>query len=213
MKDAAERKSPYNAELQARVNARHAQERLAARLGNAPPTSRSSLPVRRSAMAEDVGGEPVRAIHRGFAADALRRVAHGRGEDPAVLAIAIVERALRDGTAEELLGEDRAEDIASGFGKRPVAGISLTRLQCAVIYLVGGHGGMSGWCAWSGDALARLLPPQVEASGKYVTQIISMLAARGLIERRPQVGNMPRHCRLTELGRAVYGELAGDADG
>lgn len=196
--------SVFNPEFLLRVQARREEQQISdarerAFLSAAPPIA--------------VSVEPVRTVFTGAAADALRRIADARHESPDVLARAIVERALHDGAAEELLGADRAEDVASGHGRRPVAGQSLTRLQCAVLFLVGGHGGATGWCGWSAAALAGLMPAGLEMTGKALTSILLALARHGLIERGPLVSGAPRHMRLTDLGRAVYAELSGDDHG
>lgn len=155
---------------------------------------------------------PVHAVYRGATADALHRVAAGRRETPQALAVAIVERALRDGMAEEILGDDRAERMVAGYGRRPVAdGQTLTMQQCAVLYLIGGHGGMTGWCGWSAAALARLMPDVI--NGDNVARVLTVLSQRGMIERAPLAAGMARPVRLTELGRAVWRELSGDFDG
>ncbi|MEO3386030.1 hypothetical protein [Mesorhizobium sp. CAU 1741] len=155
--------------------------------------------------------KPLHVAFRGPTADALRRVADARQESPQALAAAIVERALRNGTAEEGLGEARAEQLAGGQGRRPFGeACDLTLKQCAVIYLVGSHGGAKGWCGWSAAALARLMPDTVD--GGNVVDVLAALARRGLVERARQAGRAPRPCRLTELGFAVYAQLAGEFD-
>lgn len=151
---------------------------------------------------------PVHAVYRGATADALHRVAAGRRETPQAIAVAIVERALRDGRAEEILGDERAELMVAGHGRRPVAGgETLTMQQCAVLYLIGGHGGMTGWCGWSANALARLMPDVV--SKDNVANVLLVLSRKGMVERAPLASGMARPVRLTELGRAVWRELSG----
>lgn len=155
---------------------------------------------------------PLHMAFRGLLADGLRRIAQARQETPQALAAAIVARALQDGSAEETLGEDRAETLAGGHGRRPFDGVgALTLQQCAVLYLVGAHGGQRTWCGWSAAALARLMPGTV--SETYVTTVVAALARKRLIERTPQLGRAPRRMRLTELGKAVWAELSGDFDG
>lgn len=152
---------------------------------------------------------PLHTAFRGALADGLRRIAAARQESPQALAIAIVARALQDGSAEEALGSDRAEQLCGGQGRRPFDGVgALTLQQCAVVYLIGCRGGMSGWCGWSAAALARMMPAAIgEANVAYV---VSALHRKGLIDRAPHAGRAPRSMRLTGLGRAVWRELSGD---
>lgn len=183
--------SIYAPAFEARMRARQA-----AGAGFVPDVARGPAP------------EPLTVAFRGLAADGLRRIAAARHESPQVLAAAIVEQALRNGSAEEALGDARAETLTGGQGRRPFEGAgALTMRQCAVIYLIGNHGGVTGWCGWSASALAQLMPG---GSVQTVLDILPVLARRGLIERGPQVGRMPRPSRLTELGRAVHAELSGD---
>lgn len=155
---------------------------------------------------------PLHMAFRGALADGLRRIAEARQETPQALAAAIVARALQDGSAEEVLGDGRAEHLAGGQGRRPFEGAgTLTLQQCATLYLIGAHGGLRTWCGWSAAALARLMPDTVNE--KNISDVVSALARRGLISRSPQLGRAPRRMRLTELGRAVWEELAGDFDG
>lgn len=155
--------------------------------------------------------EPLHVAFRGMNADGLRRIAGARQESPQVLAAAIIARALQDGTAEEALGEARAEHLAGGQGRRPFGEAGdLTLKQCAVVYLVGRHGGAKSWCGWSATALSRLMPDIVDAGN--VVDALAALVRRGLIERGPQHGRAPRPCRLTDLGLAIYIELAGEFD-
>lgn len=154
---------------------------------------------------------PLHVAFRGEIADGLRRIAQGRQETPQALAAAIVAMALQDGYAENELGPDRAENLAGGHGRRPFAGVgSLTVQQCAVLYLIGGHGGMHNWCGWSANALARLMPDAVNEGSVY--DILAALARKGLIVRRPQLGRSPRPMRLTDAGAAIWQELSGDYD-
>lgn len=194
--------SIFNPAFELRVQARRARER------QAEAFERAILPA---PPPLDDDGEPVRLVFTGEDARALRRVAHARRENVAVLARAIVARALRDGSAEDMLGEERAEEIAGGHGRRPVAGESLTKLQCAVLYLIGEHGGATRWCGWSAAALARLMPGDV--CGKQVAGVVLTLERRELLMRTAQLGNAPRLMRLTDIGLAVYRELAGMDDG
>lgn len=189
----------YTPAFRERMAARQARERHEAE------RERAILPAP-PPLVDD--GEPVRLVFTGEDARNLRRVAHARRENVAVLARAIVAQALRDGSAEDMLGEARAEELAGGHGRRPVAGESLTKLQCAVLYLIGEHGGAKAWCGWSCPALARLMPEEI--SDKQIAGVVLTLERRRLLERAPQAGNAPRLMRLTDVGLAVYRELAGD---
>lgn len=154
---------------------------------------------------------PLHMAFRGALADGLRRIAEARRETPQALAMAIVARALQDGTAEEAIAADRAEQLCGGHGRRPFGDAGdLTMQQCAVLYLIGGHGGMKGWCGWSAAALARIMPGVVSETN--VSYVVAVLVRRGLIVRGPKVGSSPRPMRLTDLGRAVWCELSGDFD-
>lgn len=102
-----------------------------------------------------------------------------------------------------------AENLAGGHGRRPFEGVgSLTVQQCAVLYLIGGHGGMDNWCGWSAMALARLMPGAINEANVY--EILAALARKRLIVRGPQLGRSPRPMRLTDEGAAVWHELSGD---
>lgn len=165
-----------------------------------------------AALLEPPRGEtppPLHMAFRGALADGLRRIAGARQETPQALAAAIVARALQDGSAEEALGAARSEQLCGGQGRRPIEGVgTLTMQQCAVLYLIGGHGGMTGWCGWSAAALARLMPGVIgEANVAYV---VGALARKHLIVRRQSASGSPRMMKLTDLGRAVWRELSGD---
>lgn len=159
--------------------------------------------------------ETVRPVHVGFTgaeAETLRAIAECRGETPQALAKAVLAAALRDGYAEQVLADARAEALAPGHGRRPVSDdATMTARQCAVLYLIGSHGGLNAWCAWSATALERLLAGDLgQGSARH---IIDWLCRNQLVERGERVGNMPRLMRLTTRGAEIYAELAGDLDG
>lgn len=184
----------YNEEFAARVRAQRA-----AAAGLVPDLPRGQA------------AQPVHTAFTGSSADRLRRVAMVRGETPQALARAIVAQALKDGSAEEGLGEARAETLAGGQGRRLFGGVGpLTMQQCAVLYLIGNHGGARGWCGWSAAALARLMPDAINV--QHVSGVIATLAQKGLIERAQRLGRSPRLMRLSELGHAVWDELSGGLD-
>lgn len=152
---------------------------------------------------------PVYINLTGQLADEVRRVALARGEAPQVLAKAILSKALHDGYAEEALAEARSDTIAPGHGRRPVGNFgTMTSRQCAVLYLLGTHGGRDGWCIKSAKVLASMMPGIITENG--VCQVTRWLAARDIVAIDSAPGEYPRLIRLTDLGRTLFDELAGD---
>lgn len=90
----------------------------------------------------------------------------------------------------------------------PEKGLSLD--QCAVIYLVGLHGGAYGGpgCSLSETALAEL----AAASRATVSRIIASLVVGGfVVSARPSIRE-DRMRRLTDAGQAVFETLAGEGE-
>lgn len=147
--------------------------------------------------------DPVHVAFSSETALLMRAEADRRGVTPQMLALAVMHTVLKDQLTESVFDGERPENLAPGHGK---AKNGLTKLRCAVLYVLAMHAGEDGICRMSANQISVLV--NASSSGGVSSALLAM-EARGLILR---VGNQETvraaaHWRLTEDGQMIADRL------
>lgn len=147
--------------------------------------------------------EPVHVAFVSETALLMAAEADRLGVTPQVLAQAVVHTVLAQDLLASVFDGERPEKLAPGHGK---AKNGLTRLRCAVLFVLALHAEADGICRMSANQISVLIA--ASSSGSVSGALIAM-EERGLIERVTGDGSYRNaaHWRLTKAGQVIAERL------
>lgn len=153
---------------------------------------------------------PLHVALPGKLAARVRELAEARGDQPTVFVVAAMARIVGDGLTDAVFDGDSAAKIAPGQARQSFEGLpsGLTMLQAGVVYVLGFHADADGICRMPAVHFAKLIG---HGSDNHVAALLHILAekriARAVVEK-----NGVRRWTLTQLGKSIFRELAGEKD-